>query len=186
MLAKTLSHTACTLPHLPPFPLLSAAQVGALPAAGYVNGLALGKSGTLAVAALGQVRTCDCVAGTLPFGNECLEVHEKRVCTPCCATKYEFVCNAQQQCRALETAVCGHHHSYSAAVAAVATTHLLYRSRGWVAGDVWGQRAMACLFTDGAWLMKGQEAAMRVTSERLHTPGLQSLLRRCCCIQLRY
>lgn len=30
-------------------------QVGALPAAGYVNGLALGKSGTLAVAALGQV-----------------------------------------------------------------------------------------------------------------------------------
>lgn len=33
-----------------------AVQVGALPAAGFVNGLALGKSGMLAVAALGQVR----------------------------------------------------------------------------------------------------------------------------------
>lgn len=35
-------------------------QVGALPAVGFVNGLALGKSGTLAVAALGQVGAPGC------------------------------------------------------------------------------------------------------------------------------
>lgn len=90
---------ACLLCHLRPRGVLCvlvsrAVQVGALPAAGFVNGLALGKSGTLAVAALGQVRcTCGPTACTFRLQSEAsrdsqLHVYLARYAQACVGLDY--------------------------------------------------------------------------------------------------
>jgi hypothetical protein len=107
-------------------------QVGALPAAGFVNGLALGKSGTLAVAALGQVRWvsgCDPIAGCSHF---------------------------PLPIRALAAVYVGGDANDALCVGGCC------RSRAWGAGDASGLRAMACWCTGGAWQPRAATRACSV------------------------